>query len=189
MTSVLYHLKPKDLISPKYVELQQELHARPNGYGGKGDKWAAGVAEVALRLECRSVLDYGCGQGSLKTALQKIAPHIHRIDEYDPAIPGKDGWPAFADLVVCTDVLEHVEPDKLDATLKVLNTLARKAVFVVIATRPSNKTMADGRNAHLIIESDDWWRARLAAAGFTLHPGPISPLKKPSRELVAVLTW
>lgn len=182
--SVLYDLKPADLISPAYVELQKELHARPNGYGGKGHKWAAAVDQVALDVDARSVLDYGCGQGRLKTELQQIAPRLFRISEYDPAIPGKDTRPTFADLVVCTDVLEHVEPDKLAATLQVLKTLARKAVFVVIATRPSNKTMADGRNAHLIIQADEWWCERLSDAGFTVTRDPASTM----RELVAVLT-
>lgn len=186
--SVLYYLKPSDLISPQYVELQKELHARPKGYGGKGDKWAPAVSEIALQYGATSVLDYGCGQGSLKKALQQIAPHIHRIDEFDPAIPGKHTWPEFADLVVCTDVLEHVEPGKLGSTLGVIRAMARKAVFMVIATRPSNKTMADGRNAHLIVESEDWWRSTLERHGFRIHPGPASPLKKPSREFVAVLT-
>lgn len=176
------------LISPTYTALQRELHARPNGYGGKGDKWAPAVARLAEDLGCSSILDYGCGQGSLVKALRPLAPAVIRLDEYDPAIPGKDGRPSFADLVVCTDVLEHIEPDRLTRVLAHLQMLARKAVFVVIATRPSNKTMTDGRNAHLIIEDDDWWRATVKTAGFSVSPGPASPLKKPSREWVAILT-
>jgi hypothetical protein len=174
-----------DLISPDYLETQKVLHASPRGYGGKGDKWAAGVLAVAAAYDCGSILDYGCGQGRLAAVLA-VAGKVCR--EYDPAIPGKDERPSFADLVVCTDVLEHVEPEKLDTVLAHLKGLARKAVFVVVATRPSNKTLTDGRNAHLILEDDAWWQARVLAAGFTIHPGPKSPLVKPSREWVAVLT-
>jgi hypothetical protein len=177
------------LISPAYTTLQRELHARPKGYGGKGSKWAPAVARLAEDLGCSSILDYGCGQGSLVAALWSIVPDaVIRLDEYDPAIPGKDGPPSIADLVVCTDVLEHIEPDRLTRVLAHLQMLARKAVFVVIATRPSNKTMTDGRNAHLIVEDADWWRTTVEAAGFSVSPGPASPLKKPSREWVAVLT-
>jgi hypothetical protein len=180
----------RDVISPAYLLLQAELHARPNGYGGKGDKWADGVAALVARLGAFSVLDYGCGQGSLKRALSEKVDARVIVREYDPAIPLKSGWPEFADLVVCTDVLEHIEPERLSSVLVHLKTLARKAVFVVIATRPSNKTMTDGRNAHLTVESAEWWIARLEAAGFTVDvaAAPVSPLKKPSRELVAVLT-
>lgn len=174
-----------DLISPEYLETQRVLHAQPQGYGGKGDKWAIGVIGVANASDCSSILDYGCGEGSLAKALMT---HGRICREYDPAIAGKDDRPAFADLVVCTDVLEHVEPDKLDTVLAHLKGLARKAVFVVVATRPSNKTLTDGRNAHLILEDDAWWQARVLAAGFTIHQGPASPLTKPSREWVAVLT-
>lgn len=188
MKSLLYDLLPRDLISPKYGDLQRELHARPNGYGGKGDKWAPAVRTLRATYDAHSILDYGCGEGSLKNALRDLIPLGIRIDEYDPGVDDKLGWPGFADLVVCTDVLEHIEPDKLANVLAHLRVLARKAVFVVVATRPSNKTMADGRNAHLIIESEAWWAARMVEAGFTVLPeAPISPLAKPSREWVAVL--
>lgn len=177
-----------DLISPVYAGHQRALHAMPQGYGGKGDKWARGVLDVIAEYQCSSVLDYGCGQGSLGHKLRQWVGAAVRVDEYDPAVPGKDSLPLFADLVVCTDVLEHVEPERLSAVLAHLKLLARKAVFVVIATRPSNKTLGDGRNAHLIIEQDDWWIATMTKAGFAIHPGPVSPLDKPSREWVAVLT-
>lgn len=181
-------IQPQDVITPAYKQLQVELHMRPKGYGGKGDKWAAGVLALMTRFQATSVLDYGCGQGALVRALRPQVPAHVRLSEYDPAVPGKNGWPDFADLVVCTDVLEHVEPPLLGHVLAHLRTLARKAVFAVIATRPSNKTMADGRNAHLIQESADWWARTVQAAGFTIAPNaPVSPLKKPSREWVAVL--
>lgn len=187
MKSLLYDLLPRDLISDRYCDLQRELHARPNGYGSKGHKWAPAVRDLVARYDARSILDYGCGEGSLRKALFDVELFA-RIDEWDPAMTGKETWPHFADLVVCTDVLEHVEPEKLDTVLAHLKVLARKAIFVVIATRPSNKTMTDGRNAHLIVESADWWASRMVNAGFTVQPHPpISPLAKPSREWVAVL--
>lgn len=180
---------PGDLISPAYLELQKELHARPRGYGGKGDKWADGVRQLIARFDCTSVLDYGCGEGALVKALSVNKPAWLRLAEYDVAIDGKNYMPTFADLVVCTDVLEHIEPDRLVAVLGHVHMLARKAVFVVIATRESNKTLADGRNAHLILQDATWWAEQVTAAGFEIQPDPpVSPLTKPSREWVAVLT-
>ncbi len=181
-------IHPRHRISQAYLEEQKKLHASPRGYGQRGDKWADGVRRLVAKYEATSVLDYGCGAGTLKVALKSILPSTVRVDEYDIAIQGKDIEPDFADLVVCTDVLEHIEPDRLDAVLAHVKEKARKAIFVVIATRPAKKTLSDGSNAHLIIENDDWWKDRLTKAGFTLHLGPRSPLGVPSKEFVRVLT-
>jgi 2-polyprenyl-3-methyl-5-hydroxy-6-metoxy-1,4-benzoquinol methylase len=175
------------LISPKYQVMQRILHAQPRGYGGRGDKWAVTVLALIAELEASSVLDYGCGQGSLRRAVMASDPPGVRFDEYDPAIPGKDGLPSFADLVVCTDVLEHIEPERLDAVLMHLGRLARKAVFAVISLKDSNKILADGRNAHLIQRPSTWWRRRLEAAGFTITRAPEVARKKKSHEWTVVL--
>lgn len=162
-------IAPLDLISSAYRDEQRTLHAAPKGYGGKGGKWAPPVAALVARFAATSVLDYGCGRGSLTKALRALDLPGLRVDEYDPAIDGKHRLPVFADLVACTDVLEHIEPARLDAVLKHLHVLARKAVFLVVALDESNKTLSDGRNAHLILESPAWWAARVTAAGFTVE--------------------
>ena len=165
-------------ISPEYQALQAELHARPQGYGGKGRKWAPVVRELIAWYDARTVLDYGCGEGSLGSALPGIA-------EYDPAMPGKDAPPAPADLVVCTDVLEHIEPEKLPAVLIHLRFLTRTAALLVVALDATHKILADGRNAHLIQESPAWWETQVTAAGFRCEPLTIpihlSPEKRAKR--------
>lgn len=179
---------PADCISPAYCAAQKVMHADPRGYGSKGDRWAATVLEIARRYDAYSVLDYGCGEGSLARAL-KTAGMACR--EYDPAIPGKDAPPMFADLVVSTDVLEHVEPERLANTLTHIRQLARKVVFLVIATRPAGKRLPTGGNAHLIIEPPGWWERRVVAAGFTLQPPPTVWPKKvpgPGKAWIGVVT-
>lgn len=156
-------------ISPTYLEQQRRLHQRPDGYGGKGDHWVDAVSALIIRYQASSLLDYGCGQGTLVTVLQRRPLGSLRLSNYDPAIKGKDAAPVFADLVTVTDVLEHIEPERLPAVLDHLHMLARKAVFFVIALVPANKLLDDGRNAHLIVESADWWRDRLTGAGFRLQ--------------------
>lgn len=189
------------LISPAYVGEQKTLHALPQGYGGKGRKWAPTVRYLVEHYRASSVLDYGCGQGSLVAALMNDQGESGllssvRFAEYDPAIPGKDQPPTFADLVVCTDVLEHVEPERLDAVLTHLRQLARKAVFLVVALDTANKTLSDGRNAHLIQQPAEWWRAKVEAAGFVVDdilgtlPMPVAynqPEKREKRWIASVL--
>jgi hypothetical protein len=176
-----------ELISDEYRDLQRELHARPEGYGGKGYKWATAIIALAKRVGAASVLDYGCGQGSLKRHLEKT-PHL-RVAEYDPAVKGKDGRPSFADLVVATDVLEHIEPERLAGVLAHIRGLARQAVFFVIALEPANKVMADGRNAHLIQQPREWWREQLTAAGFALESADDLPYHAKYDPSVQTKRW
>ena len=146
------------LISPEYRDLNHQLHQTRPDYGTTVKKYVEQIDHMAQSVGAVSVLDYGCGKGLLAEAL----PHL-LIAEYDPAIAGKDAPPDQADLVVCVDVLEHIEPECLDAVLDDLHRLTRKAIFLTVATRPAVKFLADGRNAHLIVEPFDWWRPRLEA--------------------------
>lgn len=180
--------QPTELISPAYREMQKTLHASPRGYGGRGDKWAGIVLQLAIEYQASSILDYGCGQGTLAKSLRSQSLVGVRIQEYDPAIPGKDMMPDFADLVNVTDVLEHIEPDRLPSVLAHLKMLARKVLFVVVSTKDSNKVLADGRNAHLIIQSGKWWKKTFKAAGFTLHLPPSVVRVVPEKEWAVVLT-
>jgi hypothetical protein len=174
------------LISPEYCKMQSIMHRSPRGYGGRGDHWAATVVSVAKRYDAQSILDYGAGQGRLGVALRDRG-FICR--DYDPALKAMRERPSFADLVVCTDVLEHVEPDKLTDVLAHIRSLARRAAFLVIATRPANKLLPNGANAHLIIENDEWWKGRVLRAGFTLQDPPsVMPDKLPGKCWYAVVT-
>lgn len=143
------------LISDAYRSLNQDLHEQ-GSYGRKGDKWTQRVNEMIGQYEPRTVLAYGCGQGALGRSLDI------EIAEYDPAIAGKTGMPAPADLVVCTDVLEHIEPELLDNVLDHLRDLTKQALFAVVCTRPAKKFLADGRNAHLIVEPWEFWESKLS---------------------------
>ncbi|MBP1804576.1 methyltransferase domain-containing protein [Rubellimicrobium aerolatum] len=144
------------LISDDYRTENLRLHAKHVSYGAHGSRWAPRVRALYERAGCRDALDYGCGKGTLAQALPDLP-----FAEYDPAIPGKDRLPEPADLVTCTDVLEHIEPDNLDSVLGHLASLARKAAFFNISTRLAAKVLDSGRNAHLIVKDSDWWRARI----------------------------
>lgn len=180
-------IAPGDLISVKYRALQRELHAAPRGYGQRGHKWAPVVVELVQSYGATSVLDYGCGTGSLVQALRSSLPSVVRLAEYDPAIPGKDLYPSFADLVVCTDVLEHVEPDRLRFVLTHLQQLARKAIWVVVSLVETAKILSDGRNAHLIIQPTEWWVEQFRSIGCTVLAPPDSARRKPEKEWIAVV--
>ncbi len=155
------------MISAAYLDQLAQLHASRT-WGASGYSHAPLVAQYARELGALTILDYGCGRATLKPALVELGFNPEYIAEYDPAIHGKDAPPAPADMLVANDVLEHIEPEHLDATLARLRGLARMGAYFTIALIPSKVSLPDGRNAHLIIKPIFWWRAKLRSAGFEI---------------------
>lgn len=149
--AVIASAKP-ETISALYRELNKTLHQTNLAYGVGGQKYVETVKTLVEKCQFTSVLDYGCGKGLLAKGLP------YPIWEYDPAIPGKDISPRPADLVVCTDVLEHIEPDHLAAVLADLKRVVKKVGYFTIHTGPAKKTLPDGRNTHLIQRPRGWWK-------------------------------
>jgi 2-polyprenyl-3-methyl-5-hydroxy-6-metoxy-1,4-benzoquinol methylase len=173
------------LYSVSALEEQRRLHADPRGYGGRGRKWRDLVVEMGTTYQCRSLLDYGCGQGTLCAAITSGAHPFTDIREYDPAILGKDAPPSPAELVVCTDVLEHVEPDYIWSVTEHLAAMTIRACFLVVSLVETSKRLSDGRQAHLLLRSVEWWVVQCAAHGlFVARDFAI----KPEKQWVALLT-
>lgn len=149
------------LISDSYRALNADLHQRIPQFGAGGSMWAEYVSEIARKTRSNTILDYGCGKSSLRDKLTVNEDMPFSVFEYDPAIAGKEDGRRPCDMVVCTDVMEHIEPDCLDAVLDDIRALARKAIFLTIATKPALKVLADGRNAHLIQQPPRWWLPKL----------------------------
>lgn len=150
------------LISEPYRQLNQRMHEEDPCYGSSGQKMARRVAMACRDLNTADILDYGCGKRGLEQALG------FPIKNYDPCIPGLDKPPVPADVVVCGDVLEHIEPDCLDEVLKDIYRVTRQIAILLIANRPALKALPDGRNAHLIQEGPQWWLAKLWGHGFRI---------------------
>lgn len=142
------------LISKDYAELNRQMHARPE-YGVEGQKYAAIVRGLAERARTYDILDYGCGKRTLECALG------FPIKNYDPAIEGLDADPEPAQLVTCTDVLEHIEPECLEAVLDHIRSLTLGVAFLAIAVKPAQKLLPDGTNPHKIVHPWEWWMPKL----------------------------
>jgi hypothetical protein len=132
-------------------------------FGISGHLYAGEVALLAGQLVRKygklTLLDYGCGQGTFGL----IFPPITNLEvkEYDPCVPGKSEAPGPADVVVCTDVLEHIEPECLENVLNDLQRLTKKVIFLAICLSPSGKRYSDGQNCHLSQLPFDIWFAKI----------------------------
>lgn len=169
----------RELISGDYQRANSLLHLQKGGFGRSGAKYADEVMAFAHELGAATILDYGCGESTLRKRLHKLRVS-QLVHEWDPAIPQRNRrMPYPADLVVCTDVLEHVEPEKLDNSLRHLYALTRIGCYLAIATRPAKQLMPDGSNAHRTIEGADWWISRVGSLPWTT----IRSSDKPGHEV------
>lgn len=153
----------KKLLTPKYEKLITDKHlVRP--WGGSGWRWIPEVALVIVKcgLKQPTVLDYGAGRSTFKTTMAWAMPHV-RVAEYDPGVAELAVVPTGQfDIVLCTDVLEHVERQFVDETLDRLRAYTRHAAVLNIACTPASSLLPDGTNTHVTVESPDWWEKKLA---------------------------
>jgi 2-polyprenyl-3-methyl-5-hydroxy-6-metoxy-1,4-benzoquinol methylase len=145
----------KKLISDEYIRLNHQLHKINPIFGDAGHRWSIRALELLKKTDSNSFLDYGCGKGTIKFE------NGVDVQLYDPCIPERSNLPSPAGIVFCTDVLEHIEEDYIDNVLDHLKELSQKGFFCIVALRPSNKTLPDGRNTHILLKSREWWIRQL----------------------------
>lgn len=143
------------MISREYKNILEQINGLENF--GKRASCPKYLESFIQQISPGSILDYGCGVGRLISTLKIKFPKIE-IDGYDPGNPSFDEYKKQKyDLIISTDVLEHIEPDYIDQTLEFLN---QKSIYFyhLIALQPSRMILPDGRNAHLILKSAAWWK-------------------------------
>lgn len=149
------------LISPDYQQQQQHMHETISDYGHMASRYGDLVGAMVDNMGINTLLDYGCGHNlSLQKNLKPQRPFKYQA--YDPGVPEYAGDPKPAELVVCIDVLEHIEPDCLEAVLDHLEELTEKVLFATVHTKAAHKKLPDGRNAHLIQQPYEWWIPKLS---------------------------
>lgn len=161
------------LISPEYKRLNAKKHSDDANFGTRGTKHVAAIVSLLQGYGINNFLDYGCGKNELAESFPAEAKYT--IQSYDPCIEKHSKRPEAADLLVCTDVLEHVEPEYLDNVLADIASLTKQYAYFNISTEPAMKTLADGRNAHLIVQPWQCWAEKLREH-FTLIEGDLTPI-------------
>ena len=150
--------------SPKYLEQLVYIHGnakKKTGFGGK----VKDLGKFNFFIEQwkpNTVLDYGCGKGVITSTLQEQYPNI-KFEGYDPAVQMFNAMPTKKyDCVFSNDVLEHIEPEYIDSVLSHILSLSNNYIWLRIDTTPARKILPDGRNAHLIQESPEWWTNKIS---------------------------
>ena len=158
---------PAQTLSDDYRRQLIEKHATDTRWGNTGIAHYARLLRLINHFNAKSVLDYGCGKGMVgkKFREDQTTPGFNFPDvafyEYDPGIPDKMDDQNLADLLISTDVMEHIEPEYLDSVLADMARRTLHAGFILISCVPAIHRLPDGRNAHLIIEHPNWWIEQL----------------------------
>ena len=174
--------------SPRYYELLQQYQAlHTHGAPEQGVaahqmfpgqsllQHVSTLIQLTQRFGFHSMLDFGCGKGMLYRTVNDIRLSDGRsyscLQEllglpaalYDPGyLPYASRPEEPADLVVCTDVLEHCPAEDIPWILDELFSLSRVFVFANIACYPAKKVLPNGENAHCTVEPVEWWQDRIS---------------------------
>ena len=175
-------MEKNDLISNEYKKINKKIYSHV-GQGQGGAKHAEIVKQLSKKLDAKTILDYGCGQGQFKNALDAFKEGF-QVSEYDPAIKGKDHLPGKADLIVCADVLEHIEPDKIDNVLAHIFELMQKGGYFIIALCETKIFLPDGRNAHILLKPVDWWLQKMMGFDCDILHCSVRVKKKQIKDVV-----
>lgn len=155
-----------DTISDAYRRQYVQMHANNVNYGRGGLGNLEAYRKYLGRFDRPPgrILDYGCGKGWAVHELRRLYPDS-LVEGYDPCIDEYAALPTMKfDSIYSTDVFEHFEPDRLVPCLEQIASFAAPGCcyFFLIAMRPANQTLPDGRNAHLIVENQEWWLDKIA---------------------------
>ncbi len=162
-------------ITPEYQEALLGLHDNYE-WGYTGGMYAG---ETVLNLlqefpEIETILDYGCGDGSLKKWIEEKGVTDKKWTLYDPGIPEYKNTPQGRfDLVITTDVLEHVEEIMLNKVLIQLRELTGRFLYNEIACYFTGTVFGGGpypgQDLHLNVKAPDVWAKRLSHRDFSVE--------------------
>lgn len=156
------------MISPtlqKNNELYRQFHdTHKNHFSGDGLKpFIPDIGFLIKNSNIKTVIEYGCGKAfPWKDYNLKKMWRLEKVSFYDPGVEEYSiPLSSPSDLVICIDVMEHIDPECVDEVLDNIDKLSNKAIFFSISTRLATKKLPDGRNAHLTVQPSDWWQQKI----------------------------
>lgn len=150
-----------ELISKEYRDLCTRMHQEVK-WGKHGYKYVEEFLPFLRQLGCTTLLDYGCGQNTIKRYFAETDPSIE-VTGYDPAIPEHAHPPTANQFVVCINVMEHVEEQYVPNVLRHICSLAQVGAHFTIGLTKSKKFLPDGTNAHITVQPIGWWLSKIEA--------------------------
>ena len=160
----------------EFLNAYKDLHTQDTKFKGSSlNPYIITIGKLILKYNCKTLLDYGCGKALgysnkyKEIKLKKPVQEVWNIDSYtlyDPAYPKYDTLPTGTyDIVISTDVLEHIPEQDLDWVIERILNYSTKIVFMNICTVPALKHFKKGRlkgkNLHISVFNEEWWMEKI----------------------------
>lgn len=143
-----------------YIKQYKLLYKRKKNYGKTSIKLYDMLKKIINDLNISSVLDYGCGKSKLLDLIKKNKKI--KIYRYDPAIKKYSKLTKNkTDLVICTDVLQHVPLYDLDRVLKEIKSKGIYILFYIKCTNHKTK-LPNKTYANCTVYDKKWWLEKLS---------------------------
>lgn len=143
-----------------YIKQYKLLYKRKKNYGKTSIKLYDMLKKIINDLNISSVLDYGCGKSKLLDLIKKNKKI--KIYRYDPAIKKYSKLTKNkVNLVICTDVLQHVPLYDLDRVLKEIKSKGIYILFYIKCTNHKTK-LPNKTYANCTVYDKKWWLEKLS---------------------------
>jgi hypothetical protein len=140
-----------------YIEQHRKMHRVTKRFRGHSlIEHIPHIDQLREQKQCATILDYGCGKAA-------YWPQHWDITGYDPAYEPYSTKPQGTyDLVICTDVMEHIPESATASTLREIFDYSERWVYLSICTKTSDKRMPDGNSVHVNVKPRSWWEQQLS---------------------------
>ncbi len=125
---------------------------------------AKGFLVYALRLLGKDAYGVDISSYAIKNCHKEIKKYVKKIDDCNDIT---EQW----DLIIAKDVLEHLQKDTLDRTLKAFRKKAKRIFFIVPLGEKNKYRIREYEMdvTHIIREPEEWWLKAVKNAGFEIE--------------------
>jgi hypothetical protein len=140
-----------------YLDQAKKLHEIESKWRGTTVRqYIPEINKLRKEYNLVTMLDYGCGKAQFHDASWNAV-------KYDPAIPEFSTRPTGRfDLVISTDVLEHIPEEHIENTIADIFNYSDRWVFVSVCCREAREILPNGMNAHATVKSESWWKDKFS---------------------------
>ena len=138
-----------------YIDQAKKVHENENKWRGTTVRqYIPEINKLRREYGLVTMLDYGCGKAQFHDPIWNAV-------KYDPAIEIFNTKPVGKfDLVISTDVLEHVPEENIDEVIADIFNYSDRWVFVSVCCREAREILPNGMNAHATIKPEEWWKEK-----------------------------